>query len=263
MFRDVREMEGVNRLRSDLANLYKWSQDWLMLFNIDKCKVMHLGHTNLNAEYSLGGKVLESVDAEQDLGVIIQNDLKVSQQCSKVVKTANKILGMIYRTFQYKSEDVMLRLYKSLVRPHLEYCVQAWRPHLKKDIALIEAVQRRATRMIPTLKGLSYHQRLSVLNLTTLETRRLRGDLIEVFKNLKGFDKVNYSSMFSLAANNLRGHGLKLYKSRFNINLGKFMFSNRVVDEWNMLPVDVISSITVLSFKIKLDRYIKNGRGLT
>ena len=62
-----------------------------------------------------GGKVLESVDVEQDLEVVIQNDLKVSQQCSKVVKTANKILGMIYRTFQYKSEDIMLRLYKSFV----------------------------------------------------------------------------------------------------------------------------------------------------
>ena len=124
-------------------------------------------------------------------------------------------------------------------------------------------MQRRATRMIPTLKGLSYHQRLSALNLTTLETRRLRGDLIEVFKILKGFDRVNYSRMFSFAANNLRGHSLKLYKSRFNTNVGKFTFSNRVVDEWNMLPVDVISSNTVLSFKIKLDRYIKNGRGLT
>ena len=109
---------------------------------------------------------------------------------------------------------------------------------------------------------LSYHQRLSVLNLTTLETRRLRLDLIEVFTILKGFHKVNCSWMFSLAANNLRGHGLKLYKSRFNTNLGKFTFSNLVVDEWNMLPDDVILSNTVLSFKIKLDRYIKNGRGL-
>ena len=86
--------------------------------------------------------------------------------------------------------------------------------------------------------------------------------MIEVFKIVKGFDKVNYSSMFSLAANNLRGHDLKLYKSRFNTNLGKFTFSNRVVDEWNMLLEDVISSNTVLSFKIKLDLYIKNGRGL-
>ena len=97
----------------------------------------------------------------------------------------------------------------------------------------------------------------------TVDTRRLRGDLIEAFKILKDFDTVDYSMMFSFAANNLRGHNLKLYKSRFSTNVGKFMFSNRVVDEWNMLPVDVISSITVLSFKIKLDRYIKNGRGLT
>ena len=113
-----------------------------------------------------------------------------------MVKSANRILGMINRTFLYKSEQVILQLYKSLVRPNLEYCIQAWWPHLVKDIQSIENVQHRATRMISSLKGLSYDERLVSLKLTTLETRRLRGDLIEVFKILKGIDNMDCSKFF-------------------------------------------------------------------
>ena len=222
---------------------------------------MHFGYKNINAEYSMGGNILDVVKEERDLGVIVQSDLKVSQQCSNSVKTANKILGMINRNFCNKTEEIILSLYKSLVRPHLEYCVQAWRPHLVKDIELLESVQRRATRMIPSLKGLTYSQRLEALNLTSLETRRLRGDLIEVYKIVKGFDDINSSKFFKFSETNLRGHDLKLYKSRFNTNIGKFAFSNRIVDEWNLLALGIISSNTVLNFKIKLDQYFKNRLG--
>jgi hypothetical protein len=149
LFRCVSDPGGVDMLRDDLASLYKWSEDWQMSFNVDKCKVMHFGVNNAKEKYSINNIVLNVVKEEKDLGVIVQDDLKVSQQCSKVVKTANRILGMIGRTFQNRSKEIIIPLYKSLVRPHLEYCVQAWRPHLIKDIKLIENVQHRATRMIP------------------------------------------------------------------------------------------------------------------
>jgi ribonuclease P/MRP protein subunit RPP40 len=87
------------------------------------------------------------------MGVIVQNDINVSEQRSKVVKTANHILGMIRRTFLNRSKEIIIPLYKFLVRPHLEYCVQVWRPHLIKDIKLIKNVQHRTTRMIPELHG--------------------------------------------------------------------------------------------------------------
>ena len=158
------------------------------------------------------------MEEEKDLGVLVQNDLKISKQCTKVVKTANCVLGMINRSVQYKSKDIILPLYKSLVRPHLEYCVQVWRLHLIKDIKLIENVQHRATRMIRELKGHTYEERLTALNLTTLEARRLRGDLIEMFKILKGFDKTGLN-ISTNQLSNLRGHSLKLFKSRFNTNV--------------------------------------------
>jgi hypothetical protein len=262
LFRCVTDPDGADMLRDDLRSLYEWSEDWQMLFNIDKCKVMHFGAKNKKEKYSISNTVLNVVEEEKDLGVIVQKDFKVSEQCSKVVKTANRILGMINRTFHNKSKELMIPLYKSLVRPHLEYCVQAWRPHLIKDIKLIENVQRRATRMIPELHGQTYEQRLLKVNLTTLETRRLRGDLIEMFKVVKGFDKTNLSLTTSNSSN-LRGHSLKLFKQRFNTNVGKFVFVNRTVDEWNKLSEDIISCNTVNCFKNKLDRYLRDCRGLT
>ena len=222
---------------------------------------MHFGKNNCECQYSLGGKVLDDVQEERDLGVIVSADLKVSQQCAKVVKTASRVLGMISRTFTLKTKDVILRLYKSLVRPHLEYCIQAWKPHLQKDINLLESVQHRATKMITDMRNLSYEQRLSRCMLTTLETRRLRGDLIEVFKIMKGFDDLDYRDFFVISTNRSRGHSMKLFKVRFDTNCGKFMFSNRVIDEWNMLNDDIVSRNTVDVFKAKLDQYLRCSRG--
>ena len=85
---------------------------------------------------------------------------------------------------------------KSLVRSRLQYCVQAWRPYLVKDIELMEKVQKRMTRMLPDLQNMSYPERLKILVLTTLESRRLRGDLIEVFKMVKGFDNIDRNIFF-------------------------------------------------------------------
>jgi hypothetical protein len=192
----------------------------------------------------------------------VQNNLKVSSQCVKVTKTANKVLGMIKRSFISRNKDIVLTLYKSLVRPHLEYCVQAWRPHFVKDIALIEGVQKRATYMISGLHDVSYENRLRNLKLTTLETRRLRGDLIEVFKIVKGFVNVPADFFFTFNNNRTRGHMYKLHKKRFNTDIGKYVFSNRVVDVWNRLPNAVVSCITVTSFKCMLDHVLQQDWGL-
>ena len=107
---------------------------------------MHFGYNNPNNIVLIGGHILETVDEEKDLGVIIRKDLKASSQCVKIVKTANQILGMITRTFNFKTKDNLLQLYKCLVRPHLKYCMQVWNPYLKKNIDLLEGVQHRATK---------------------------------------------------------------------------------------------------------------------
>ena len=123
---------------------------------------MHLGRTNSKFEYNLGGSILKSSKKERDLGIIVDDGLKFSEQCNVATRNANIILGMIKRSITNKNKNVILRLYKTLVRPHLEYCVQAWRPFLKGDIANLENVQRRASKMIAECGGLKYSDRLAL-----------------------------------------------------------------------------------------------------
>jgi hypothetical protein len=260
MFNTVSSQRNVDALKADLNNLFHWSEEWQMLFNLSKCKVMHFGKHNGKASYSMGGIVLDTVDCEKDLGVIVQSDMKVTQQCIKVVKIANKILGMISRTFQYKTKPVVLRLYKSLVRPHLEYCVQAWRPHLQKDINLIENVQKRVAKMLGVNKN-RYYDKITELGLTTLETRRLRGDLIVIFKMFKGMLDVSVHDYFMVSHGSSRGHSCKVFKHRFLTDVGKFCFSNRVINEWNLLTQDIIDCSTIEQFKISIDHHLRYGRG--
>ena len=90
----VSRPEGVKQLRQDLVDLYRWTNDWLMLFNTDKCKVMHVGNKNPCVKYDLGGCELKTILEEKDLGILITKDLKVSVQCSRAAKTANRVLGI-------------------------------------------------------------------------------------------------------------------------------------------------------------------------
>ena len=178
-----------------------------------------------------------------------------------MANSANVTLGMIEITINSKSKSIITRLYKALVRPQLEYCVQVWRPYLKKDIEKIEKVQRRATRMISECSKLSYEDRLNITGLPTLEARRNRGDLIEVFKILKGFSKVDYKHYFQLVnSSKTRGNKYKLVKSRSRLDIRKHFFSQRVVNEWNKLPDSVIEAESVNSFKNKYDSYVSLQR---
>jgi len=96
----------------------------------------------------------------------------------------------------YNEKQLIIPLYKTIVRPNLEYCTQAWRPYRKRDIDMLERVRRRATKTIPKLRNIGYEMRLKEYGLTTLETRRLRGDQIEVFKILNGYENIDRNMFF-------------------------------------------------------------------
>ena len=113
-----------------------------MEFNVDKCKTLHIGNNNINFSYNINGTAVNNTTEQKDLGVIVDNKLTFSKQCVEAAKQANKVLGFISRSFDYKSKDVILPLYKSLVHPHLEYAVQFWSPSYLKDIETLERVQR-------------------------------------------------------------------------------------------------------------------------
>ena len=252
--------EQVIEMQNNLNKLSEWGQMWQMNYNADKCKVLHIGYRNAKANYTLNGTQLKSVDSEVDLGVTMSCNLKPSQQCSEVVKKANKVIGLIGRSFEYKSKDTILTLYNSMVRPLLEYCVQAWCPYYQKDIAKLERVQRRVTKMIPSLRNKSYEDRLTELNLFSLTHRRLRGDLIQAFKIIKGIDNMDCSKYFTLNFSNYtRGNGCKIVGKPFNSHESKNNFFHRVVNIWNGLPREVIDCNTVETFKCRLEKYFASS----
>ena len=207
---------------------------------------------------------MEVANFEKDVGVIIDCTLKPSMQCAKAAKEGQMVLGQLTRSVTYRDRDTFFNLYKTYVRPHLEYAVQAWSPWYAGDKEVLEAVQKRAVRMISNIRGRTYEERLAELGETTLETRRQRGDMIQTYRILSGKDKVTPRTWFTLAgkapANDSTRtraetgyQNIKRIESRIDIRRNSF--APRVVDPWNALPNDVKQAPTVNTFKNRYDDF--------
>ena len=176
IFRKITSPNDSEILQSDINKLENWSKKWLLNFHPNKCHVLSMGkvenilHTH---RYSICDREMDHVFEEKDLGVVVDSDLTFDEHILTKVRVANAMVGLIRRTFSYLDPMMFLKLFTAFVRPHLEYAVAVWSPHLKKHIDAIENVQIRATKLVDGFGKLTYQERLEKLNLQTLAYRRL------------------------------------------------------------------------------------------
>ena len=257
VYAEATKSNNRNNLQEDVTYLDKWANIWQLSFNAGKCKTMHIGAKNPNQSYHMiqdGTRVeIETTHLEKDIGVYVDDQLKFDQHIETKCKQANKILGMVRRSFTFINKDIMRQLYIALIRPILEYGHVITYPRLKKSEESLEKIQHRATKMVPELKEMEYEQRLREMKLQSLYYRRDRGDMIECYKMTH--DCYDINPILRKGENNLRGHSHKLQIQGSSKEVRHNFFSLRCVSNWNSLPEEVVSAPSLDAFKSRLDKH--------
>jgi len=265
--------------------------------SLGKCSILHLGKRTGNdarePKYQLGQVQLNKSDSMKDLGVIIDPQLKFSTHISAIVKKAFMRMNCIFRSFETRDTEFLLQMYKTYVRPTIEYASECWSPGLVKDIKLLESVQKAFTRRIPSIASsarqnipnfdklpkrerlqllyierLSYPKRLKKLNLERLDLRRLHCDLVFAYKLMYGHLDVDPNLILSFhpqAYDNYEGLRiadtfLRLQKPSFKVQCRQNYFGVRIVSPWNELPLEVKQAKSVKHFKSYLNGSIADRR---
>ena len=253
LFREVQRNTENVLLQEDLQRTFNWLSTMQLKLSVDNFNVVHFGYGNVNTEFATGDIHIPSESTVVDLGVTVSSDLKFSKHCQRIATNGFRAVNLLYKVFLSRDRKFLVNMYKTYVRSKLEYASEVWSPYLLADINLLERVQKLFTRRIPGLENVSYAERLRILNLDTLEKRRVIKDLVMVYKIVNGLVDLNFSDMFTFSSVNVtRGHCFKLFKNPVRLDVRKYCFSQRVIPMWNSLSNDIVCSSSIFIFKKKL-----------
>jgi ribonuclease P/MRP protein subunit RPP40 len=244
------EICNHGKLQRGLENLRVWADIWQQKISVPKCSVLHLGSTNPGHSYLLNGQQLPDVNSARDLGVVIDQHLRFSVHINEIVIRAQQRSALVLRCFRSRDPVLLFRAFSAYIRPILEYCSPVWSTCYITDIIKIESVQRRFTKRLAGLSALSYADRLTKLNVESLELRRLKADLLLHYKlthclmNLAGDVTV-----FMSHETKTRGHDKRISKPHSKYNCRAFSFACRSVNAWNSLPQCVVNAGSVFNLK--------------
>jgi hypothetical protein len=250
--------EEGDEIQRDLTRLQEWSGVWNLYFNVNKCKVMHIGKGNPARQYTMtlegDERVIETCTTEKDLGVTFDALLNFDAHINSAIGKANRMLGLIKRAFDYLTRESFLKLYKALVRPHLEYGNAVWHPRLIRQSVALEKVQRRATRLLGECRDMDYKRRLQYLGLHSLKGRRIRGDLIEIYKIFNSMVDLRVKDMFQQPGyTSTRNSDCKIYNEQWETKIRKFTLRYRNINHWNTLTNSLKHAESTNKFKNTID----------
>ena len=198
----------------------------------------------------------------KDLGIWVNRNLEPSIHINKIAKKAHAVLSQIQRSTTLRDSKTFIALYKSFVRPHLKTAASCWNPSKREDILTLERVQKRAFRMVTDLGKISYEEKLKKMGMQSLEDRRKRGDLIDTFKYMNGIYDADPLKLFTFVQTrherNTRSYlENNLVPEKTSLNVRKNFFTNRIVNEWNLLPSDIRYGSSLNEFKNYYDADIE------
>jgi hypothetical protein len=243
-------------LQNDLNHIADWAASNSLQLNPGKCAVLHFGHNNPSIPYYINGKTVASKPSHTDLGVLVDTTLKFHLHADFTISKAMRKAHYILRSFQKTDPNLFSILYKTFLRPVLEYCSQIARPCYATFVDRLERCQRRLTKWCKQLHHLPYPERLLHLRLPTLKLRLLRGDAILVYQILNHLLDINPDDYFCFHPTSTRGHSLKLKGSISKLNIRHHFITERAVTNWNSLPEEVVNAPSLNTFKARLDRHL-------
>ena len=257
----VNTADDRRTLQDSLDRLKEWSDTWQLQISTTKCVNMNTTRSDNvdNSPFTLGNNALAIATSVKDLGVTVTCNLKFDQHINNIVGQARRRAGLLFKCFITRDAEILSRAFKVYIRPLLEYASSVWSPVQVGLIDKIESVQRRYTKRIDGLELLTYPERLSVLNLESLELRRLHADLITAYKLIFGLSD-SHSEFFVVRENSTtRGHPYKIMPEHCHINIRKYFFSQRVTKIWNSLPAASINFTDLKAFRSSLHRIDLRG----